>query len=87
MDYGIYVMQAYWREDRRDLGNALHLMGKNVMMCAATTLAGCGSLVTAKSHGIASIGLVLSLGAITCTATALLVLPAIIHILKDRLNE
>lgn len=79
VDYGIYIMQAYLMEDKKDIRNALRISGKNVIMCAATTVAGCGSLVTAKFVGIATIGLVLSIGAITCAFTALVILPAIVH--------
>lgn len=78
VDYGIYVIQAYLMEDTVDIGNALRISGKNVIMCAATTIAGCGSLITAKFIGIATIGIVLSIGAITCAFTALIILPAII---------
>lgn len=87
VDYGIYVMQAYLKEDKRDIGNAIRITGKNVMMCAATTVAGCGSLVTAKFIGIASIGSVLSIGAISCAYTALIVLPVILYLKKDKDNE
>jgi predicted RND superfamily exporter protein len=87
VDYGIYVMQAYLKEDERDIGNALRITGKNVMMCAATTVAGCGSLVTAKLQGIASIGIVLSIGAVSCAFIALIVLPAILYLNKGVGNE
>ena len=85
VDYGIYVIQAYLMEDTMDVGNALQISGKNVIMCAATTVAGCGSLITAKFIGIATIGLVLSIGAITCAFTALIILPAIIKLKGKRL--
>ncbi|NUO07194.1 MAG: MMPL family transporter [Candidatus Brocadia sp.] len=85
VDYGIYVIQAYLMEDTMDVGNALRISGKNVVMCAATTIAGCGSLITAKFIGIATIGLVLSIGAITCAFAALVILPAIISLKGKRL--
>lgn len=85
VDYGIYVMQAYLREDKKDTGNALRISGKNVMMCAATTVAGCGSLVTAKFAGIASMGIVLTIGAFFCAAIALVILPALLYQFGDRL--
>ncbi len=87
VDYGIYVMQAYLREDKMDIANALRISGKNVMMCAATTVAGCGSLVTANFTGIATIGPVLSIGAITCALSALIILPAIICLYEGRLQN
>ncbi|RJQ51657.1 MAG: hypothetical protein C4526_09430 [Nitrospiraceae bacterium] len=82
VDYGIYIMQAYLKEDKRDIGSALRFSGKNILMCAATTVAGCGSIITAKFTGIASIGLVLTIGAVLCAATALLVLPALLSLRK-----
>jgi len=85
VDYGIYVIQAYLMEDTMDVGNALRISGKNVIMCAAPIVAGCGSLITAKFIGIATIGLVLSIGAITCAFTALIILPAIINLKGKRL--
>ncbi len=46
------------------------------MMGAATTVAGCGSLVTAQFIGIATVGLVLTIGAISCALIALFIIPA-----------
>jgi len=83
IDYGIYIMQTYLKEETRDINNALNLSGKNVMICAATTIAGCGSLVTAEFAGIASIGLVLTIGAICCSAITLILLPSLLW-LKQR---
>lgn len=83
VDYGIYVMQAYIGEDTRGIGRALRVSGKNVVMCAATTVAGCGSLVTAEFTGIASIGMVLTIGAVASAAAALVVLPALLHIVEE----
>lgn len=82
VDYGIYIMQAYLKEEKRAAGNALRITGKDIMMCAATTVAGCGSLVTAKFAGIASIGVVLTIGAISCGIIALVILPALLHCLE-----
>lgn len=84
VDYGLYVMQAYLREETRDINNALQLSGKNVMMCAATTIAGCGSLITAEFAGIASIGLVLTIGAVCCSAITLILLPSLLRLKKRK---
>ncbi len=87
VDYGVYLMQAYLKEEIIDIRNALQITGKNVMMCAATTVAGCGSLITAKFAGIASIGLVLSIGALSCASIALVVLPAILYLKEKRIDK
>lgn len=84
VDYGIYLMQAYLKEEKKDIGNALQITGKNIMMGAATTIAGCGSLVTAKFIGIATIGLALSIGAISCAFIALVVLPTLLYIINAK---
>jgi len=88
VDYGIYIMQAYLREDTRDINNALRLSGKNVMMCAATTIAGCGSLITAGFAGIASVGLALTIGAVCCSGITIILLPALLWLKagKDPVN-
>ena len=80
VDYGIYVMHAYLKEEKRDIGNALQITGKNVIACSATTIAGCGSLATVQFVGIATIGIVLTIGAISCAIASLLILPAIINL-------
>lgn len=83
VDYGIYIMHAYVREDKKDIGNALRVSGKNIMMGAATTVAGCGSLVTAQFIGIATVGLVLTIGAISCVLIALFIIPAFLCLKSD----
>ena len=83
VDYGIYIMQAYVREDKKDIGNALRVSGKNIMMGVATTVAGCGSLVTAQFIGIATVGLVLTIGAISCVLIALFTIPAFLCLKSD----
>jgi uncharacterized protein len=87
VDYGIYIMQSYLREDVMDIDNAMRLSGKNVMMCAATTIAGCGSLITASFAGIASIGLVLTIGAICCSSITLILLPSLMWLNKGRISD
>lgn len=84
VDYGLYVMQAYLREETRSVRNALRLSGKNVLVCASTTIAGCGSLVTASFAGIASIGLVLTIGAVCCSLITLVLLPSLLCLRERR---
>ena len=78
VDYGIYIMQAYV-EGVRAAGTgpqAVRAVGGSIVLCAATTLVSCGSLVTSHYRGLASIGAVLCLGALFCLCAALLLLPA-----------
>ena len=78
VDYGIYVMQAHVEGGpvSRSGPAAIRAVGGSVVLCAATTLASCGSLITSHYRGLASIGAVLCLGAVFCLGAALLLLPA-----------
>jgi predicted RND superfamily exporter protein len=77
VDYGIYLMQAHV-EGAADAGpgpQAVRSIGASILLCAATTLAGCGSLITSHYRGLASIGVVLCLGALCCLLATLFLLP------------
>jgi predicted RND superfamily exporter protein len=77
VDYGIYLMQAHL-EGAPGTGTApeaLRTVGGSIVLCAVTTLASCGSLITSHYRGLASIGAVLCLGALFCLLATLLLLP------------
>jgi uncharacterized protein len=78
VDYGIYVMQAHAEGAPAAGGGAaaVRAVGGSIVLCAATTLASCGSLITSHYRGLASIGAVLCLGALFCLGAAMLLLPA-----------
>ena len=78
VDYGIYLMQAHLERGSEHGTDAVRAVGDRVVLCAATTIASCGSLITTHYRGLASIGAVLSLGALFCLLAALLFLPAIL---------
>ena len=65
------------RESRGDTLQALRLTGKPIALCAATTAAGFGSLATAQTPGLASLGIVCALAATISALAALFLLPAI----------
>ncbi len=78
VDYGIYLMQCHV-ERAPGVGPgsaAVRAVGAGIVLCAATTLASCGSLITSHYRGLASIGSVLCLGAFFCLLATLLLLPA-----------
>jgi len=77
VDYGIYLMQAHV-EGAPAAGTgseSVRSVGGSIVLCAATTLAGCGSLITSHYRGLASIAVVLCLGALFCLCATLLLLP------------
>jgi hypothetical protein len=81
VDFGIYFMQAYIEEPAapRRAANALQGIGGSIVLCAVTTIASCGSLVTSHYRGLASIGAVLCLGALFCLAATLFLLPGLLE--------
>jgi predicted RND superfamily exporter protein len=78
VDYGIYLMQAHVETDSGQGADAVRSVGGSVILCAATTLVSCGSLITTHYRGLASIGAVLCLGTLFCLASALLLLPPLL---------
>lgn len=78
VDYGIYLMQAHIEDGSRNGATAVRSAGGSIVLCAVTTLVSCGSLITTHYRGLASIGAVLSLGAIFCLASTLLLMPALL---------
>jgi predicted RND superfamily exporter protein len=79
VDYGIYMMQAHLEGGGCGGAEAVLRTGGRTALCALTTVLSCGSLVTTRYQGVASIGWVLSLGALFCLLAALLLLPATIR--------
>jgi predicted exporter len=78
VDYGIYLMQAQVEGNSGCGADAVRSVGGCVILCAVTTLASCGSLITTHYRGLASIGAVLCLGTVFCLATTLLLLPPLL---------
>jgi predicted RND superfamily exporter protein len=81
VDYGIYFMQAFVESPAgpERVANTLRTVGGSIVLCAATTLASCGSLITSHYRGLASIGAVLCLGALACLAATLFLLPSVLE--------
>ena len=78
VDYGIYFMQSRRESPRGGGAEALRRTGGSIVLCAATTLASCGSLILSHYRGLASIGVVLCLGAVFCILSTVLLLPSLI---------
>jgi predicted RND superfamily exporter protein len=78
VDYGIYLVQAQLDRPASGGAGAVRAVGGSIVLCAVTTVASCGSLITSHYRGLASIGAVLCLGALFCLAATLLALPALL---------
>lgn len=77
---GIHVLNRYAEERTPTIFG--RSTGKAVLLSALTTVAGFGSLMLARHRGIASLGLVMSLGTLACLVTGVVVLPAALNLLQ-----
>lgn len=82
VDYGIYFMQSRRESPAGGAAEALRRTGGSIALCAATTLASCGSLILSHYRGLASIGAVLCLGGVFCLLATILLLPSLINVLE-----
>lgn len=74
VDYSIH-MQLSLRRHLGDLPATFHATGKALLLCAATTVAGFGSLAFSSNAGLASLGKVCAAGAAGAALTACFLLP------------
>ncbi|MFQ5877672.1 MAG: RND family transporter [Acidobacteriota bacterium] len=76
IDYGIHIIH---RISQEGLGNPAGLLetGKAVVMAALTNIAGFGAVAVSNYPGLRSMGIVCVIGSITCLATALMTMPAL----------
>ncbi|MGV3755068.1 MAG: MMPL family transporter [Verrucomicrobiota bacterium] len=85
-DYSIHLQHAL----RRHQGNwreTWHSTGKAILLCAATTTIGFGSLAFSQNAGLASLGQVCSLGIISAVIVSLLLLPSMWSLCAGPLEE
>ncbi len=75
VDYSIHMIFAL-RQNNGDAAAAFRDVGKALALCAATTVVGFGSLATAQTVGLASLGINCALGVAMNALFALFLLPA-----------
>ncbi|MEZ4405455.1 MAG: hypothetical protein R3A52_03025 [Polyangiales bacterium] len=70
------------RFTRGDTTEALRSVGGAVTLCSITTIIGYGSLTVADNQALQSFGLYAIAGEFACIATAMLLLPAALRVLR-----
>jgi predicted RND superfamily exporter protein len=65
-----------------DVTQAVKLHLGAVTLCSYTTIVGYGSLIVADNQALQSFGRLAAIGEIACLVAALLVLPALLHLIK-----
>ncbi len=83
VDYGVYIMQDHL-ENKGPSQDSVSHVGEATALCALTTIAGFGSLVTFAFKGIASLGVVISIGVVACLFSSLLLLPTLLRYVEER---
>jgi hopanoid biosynthesis associated RND transporter like protein HpnN len=77
-DNGVHVLHDYRSRGKGDRYFLASSTGRGIMVAALTTILGFGTLMIASHRGLASLGLILTLGVTCCMLTALVFLPALL---------
>ncbi len=83
IDNGINLIYRY-REEREGRLLLRTAVGKSVLLCSLTTITGFGALIPAKHQGVASLGLILTLGVTNILLASLVIVPALLVIWDRR---
>jgi predicted RND superfamily exporter protein len=83
IDYGIHIIHRITQEGLSNQAGLLET-GKAVIMAALTNVAGFGTIGLSNYPGLRSMGIVCSIGSVTCLITALTTLPAMLIYTRTR---
>jgi hypothetical protein len=83
-DNGVHVLHDFRCRDRKRRYRLTHITGFGIMVAALTTILGFGTLMIAQHRGMASLGLILTVGVTCCMLTALVFLPAMLYVMGKR---
>ena len=78
IDDGIHIVHRWRQESKENLTKVLNQIGRAIVLTSLTTIIGFGSLVSSHYPGLRSIGLVSTLGILTCLLASLFLLPAVL---------
>jgi predicted RND superfamily exporter protein len=87
VDYGVHVYHRYRLEGPGSLGAVRRALRGPLFFCAATTMAGFGSMAMAHHPGLRSLGLLALVGLAACFAAAAWGLSALLDWLESRQKE
>jgi hopanoid biosynthesis associated RND transporter like protein HpnN len=80
LDNGVHVLHDYWhRPDRKQPWQLKRSVARGIVVAGLTTLIGFAALALARHRGMASLGLVMSVGVAWCLLAAVIVLPALLQ--------
>jgi hopanoid biosynthesis associated RND transporter like protein HpnN len=84
VDNGVHILHDYLLRRRGQSATISYAIGRGVLVKALTTMIGFGTLMIASERGLVGLGLILTLGVSCSMLTALVLLPAILHLRARR---
>jgi hypothetical protein len=84
IDNGIYLTNRYRDLGPDRVGEVFHDTGRAVVMTSLTTIWGFGSLALARYKGLVAAGALAALGVGFCLLTAIVLLPALVEVGRNR---
>jgi predicted RND superfamily exporter protein len=84
VDNGVHVLHDYLIRRREGLSGVSRAIGRGVLVKALTTMIGFGTLMISTERGLVGLGFILTLGVGCSMLSALVLLPAALHLLSRR---
>ncbi len=84
VDNGVHILHDYLLRRRERGATISYAIGRGVLVKALTTMIGFGTLMIASERGLVGLGLILTLGVGCSMLTALIFLPAVLHLWAAR---
>jgi hypothetical protein len=84
VDNGVHVLHDYLEARREGRSMFSRAIGRGVLVKACTTMIGFGTLMISSQRGLMGLGFCLTLGVACCMVTALVFLPAVLHLAHRR---
>jgi hopanoid biosynthesis associated RND transporter like protein HpnN len=84
VDNGVHVLHDYVLRRAAGQTGISYAIGRGVLVKALTTMIGFGTLMISTERGLAGLGFILTLGVGCSMVTALVLLPALLHLLGGR---
>jgi len=84
IDNGVHLVHRFYERKAHDIENIMKSTVKAVYLNSITTIVCFGTLMFASHRGVASLGLVLVLGVLTCLITAITFLPALLMLVSTK---
>ncbi len=87
VDNGVHILHDYLLRRAEKRTTISYAIGRGVLVKALTTMIGFGTLMVSTERGLVGLGFILMLGVGCSMLTALILLPALLHVLSRKPEE